>query len=176
MSAKPVIATERLELYKPVFADVEPLFDIVSHPETGRFLGRSSDWVDHYTRFHRNAGGWYLHGYGNFIVRPRGEDTIIGTIGVFHSNRGMGEDFDCMPEAGWIMAHDQVGKGLANEGMQAVLGWFDREIGLPRIVCLLSPDNLPSKRLAEKLGFTPMRMANMPTDGEPVQLYERLSG
>jgi RimJ/RimL family protein N-acetyltransferase len=173
VSDDPVIVTERLELWRPRLADLRPLFAVVSHPQTGAFLGPAVEWVDHYNRFHRNAGGWYLHGYGNFIARLRGEDKIAGTLGVFHSNRGLGEDFDMMPEAGWILAHDQVGKGLASEAMTATFEWFEREHGAQRIVCMISPGNQPSLRMAEKFGFTPMRDAVLP-DGEPIRLFERL--
>ena len=72
MSDAPVIVTERLELWRPRYADLRPVFEVVSHPQTGTFLGPAVEWVDHYNRFHRNAGGWALHGYGNFVVRPRG--------------------------------------------------------------------------------------------------------
>lgn len=169
-----MIVTERLELWRPRFADLEPLHAVVSHPQTGAFLGAAIEPLDHYVRFHRNAGGWYLHGYGNFIVRLRGQEDVVGSMGVFHSNRGLGDDFDMLPEAGWILAHDQVGKGLASEGMAAVFDWFEREHGAQRIVCLIAPENRPSIRMAEKFGFTPMRDASLP-DGEPVRLFERLA-
>lgn len=159
----------------PTYADLRPVHAIISHPETGRHLGPATGWIDHYNRFHRNGGSWFLHGYGNLIVRPRGADHIIGTMGVFHSNRGLGEDFDEMPEAGWIMAHGQSGQGIASEGMSAVLAWFEREHGAQRIVCMVSPDNAPSLRLAEKLGFAALREAELP-DGDAVRLFERLPG
>ena len=78
-----------------------------------------------------------------------------------------------MPEAGWILAHDQVGKGLASEAMTAVFQWFTREHGPQRIVCMISPGNEPSLRMAAKFGFTPMRDAVL-ADGEPIRLFERL--
>ena len=173
MSDAPVIVTERLELWRPCYADLRPVFEVVSHPQTGTFLGPAVEWVDHYNRFHRNAGGWALHGYGNFVVRPRGRAEVIGSLGVFHSNRGLGEDFDMMPEAGWILAHDQVGKGLAGEAMTAVFAWFEREHGPQRIVCMVAPENAPSIRVAEKFGFVPMRDAVL-ADGEPIRLFERV--
>ena len=173
MSEAPVIVTERLALWRPRFADLEPLHAVVSHPQTGTYLGPAIEWLDHYNRFHRNAGGWYLHGYGNFIARLRGRDEVIGSLGVFHSNRGLGEDFDMMPEAGWILAHNQVGKGLASEAMTAVFQWFTREHGPQRIVCMISPGNEPSLRMAAKFGFTPMRDAVL-ADGEAIRLFERL--
>ncbi|WP_305097501.1 GNAT family N-acetyltransferase [Croceibacterium aestuarii] len=174
MSQRPLLTTERLELWKPRFDDMRAVYELVTHPRTATHLGPPLSWTDHYARFHRNAGGWYFHGYGNFLVRERGQSRVIGNIGIFHSNRGLGDDFDLNPEAGWIMAHDHVGKGYASEAMTAILAWFDAEHGPRRIVCIVSPQNAPSLRMAEKFGFVPLRMANMPTDGEPVQIFERL--
>ena len=99
----------------------------------------------------------------------------IGNVGVFHSLRGLGEDFDDMPEAGWVLRADKVGQGLAREAMTAALAWFEREHGRQRIVCMISPGNAPSIGLAERLGFVRMREARLP-DGEAVRLFERLPG
>ena len=111
MPNEPFLTTERLTLHKPEIADVWAMLEIVTHPETGRFLGSANSPAEHFTRFQRNAGSWFLHGYGSFIVRLRGSGEPVGNCGVFHSFRGLGEDFDDQPEAGWILRHDQVGRG-----------------------------------------------------------------
>jgi RimJ/RimL family protein N-acetyltransferase len=169
----PVLLTERLELRLPVAADRDVMAAIVSHRQTGRFLGHGFDPVEHFMRFMRNAGSWQLYGYGAFMIRSRASGELIGNGGVFHTWRGLGEDFDDTPEAGWILRHDQVGQGLGFEAMRAVLDWFDREHGPRRIVCMTDPENEPSIGLAGKLGFTALREAVMPA-GETVRLFERL--
>jgi len=172
MPNEPVLVTERLTLHKPTREDVWALRDIVRHPETARYLGRANSTAEHFTRFQRNAGSWFLHGYGAFILRLRGTDTPIGNCGVFHTFRGLGEDFDDAPEAGWILRHDQVGRGLAAEAMTAAIAWFEREHGWQRMVCMIESGNEPSVRLAGKLGFVPLRKAMLP-DGTTVRLLER---
>ena len=173
LTGTPHLLTERLELRLPVLADVAAMAAIVSNPETGRFLGPRFDRADHFARFGRNAGSWLLYGYGGFMVRPRGSEEAIGNCGVFHSWRGLGEDFDDAPEAGWILRHDQVGRGIGYEAMSAALDWFDRAHGPRRVVCMTAPENAASVRLAEKLGFAPMRETVLP-DGDAVRLFERL--
>ena len=168
----PVYTTERLELWRPRLPDMHAMIEIVSHPETGRYLGAHASRADHFTRFQRNAGSWLLHGYGGFMVRERGQDEVIGNCGIFHSFRGLGEDFDDMPEAGWILAHDKGGMGFAGEAMRAALAWFEREHGAQRIVCMIDPDNAPSIALSAKLGFVEMRRTEL-ADGSPVILFER---
>lgn len=173
LSEVPVLVTERLELRVPVAADVAAMAAIVAHEDTGRFLGRRTDPADHFQRFCRNAGSWLLYGYGGFMVRLRGSDEAVGNVGVFHSWRGIGADFDDVPEAGWILRHDQVGRGVGFEAANAALDWFDKAHGPRRVVCMTAPGNEPSVRLAVRLGFTPMREAELP-DGEAVSLFERL--
>lgn len=173
MNNPPHLQTERLDLRLPVAADLAAMARIVAHPETGRYLGRAFDPADHFMRFTRNAGSWLLYGYGSFIVRPRDSEEVIGNCGVFHSWRGLGEDFDDTPEAGWILRHDQVGRGIGREAMAAALGWFDRVHGPRRVVCMITIGNEPSLRLAERHGFAPLRETVLP-DGDAVRLFERL--
>jgi len=97
VNTTPVIVTERLELWHPSRGDFEALYAIVAHEETGRFLGRQSTIADYYMRFARNAGSWFLYGYGSLIVRLRGRPEVAGNCGVFHTWRGLGADFDDVP-------------------------------------------------------------------------------
>ncbi|KLE34373.1 GNAT family N-acetyltransferase [Aurantiacibacter luteus] len=168
----PQLVTERLELWRPVAGDLTQLAELVSHPEVARWLGGPQPMADHFARLLRNAGSWQLYGYGTFMLRLRGGDgRIVGNCGVFRSWRGLGEDFDDRAEAGWIVAADQAGKGLAEEAMRAALDWFDAEFGLPT-VCMIVHGNTASIRLAGKLGFTRTRDAELPS-GEAVHLFRR---
>ena len=173
MTGEPFLTTERLELWQPRASDLKAMHAVVTHPSTGRFLGPTSAVHEHATRFTRGAGSWFLYGYGPLMLRLRGTDEVIGNCGVFHTFRGLGEDFDDHPEAGWIVAAAHVGQGLGGEAMRAVLEWFDREHGPRRMVCMISRGNEPSLKLAARLRFTSLRMAELP-DGDVVQLLERL--
>jgi len=170
--AAPFLTTERLELWRPTPADEPEMFAIITNPETHRFLGPMSNRADHFMRFQRGGGSWFLHGYGSFMVRLRGEAQVIGNCGIFHSYRGLGEDFDDKPEAGWILAESAVGKGIAREAMEAALAWFDTTHGPRGVVCMIEPGNEPSFALAKKLVFVAARRAILP-DGVAVQLFVR---
>lgn len=170
LAGAPHLLTERLDLRLPVAEDFAAQRAILADAETARFLGPTST-ADRFLRFGRNAGSWLLYGYGGFTLRLRATGEVIGNCGVFHSWRDLGDDFDDVPEAGWILRRDQVGRGIGYEAMRAALEWFDAEHGPRRVVCMIAPDNAPSLRLAEKLGFTPLRDAVLP-GGEAVCLLE----
>ena len=168
----PLLVTDRLELWLPLASDFPQLAAMAAHPETNRFLGGQETMPELFARFCRNAGSWQLYGHGSFILRLRGGGgLIVGNCGVFHSWRGLGDDFDDRAEAGWIVAASHVGQGLAREAMDAALAWFDRRFGGP-VVCMIAPGNTASLRLAGKLGFASMRDAELPS-GDAVRLFRR---
>jgi RimJ/RimL family protein N-acetyltransferase len=172
MSESPQLVTDRLELWRPRAQDIAGVAAIVAPEAVRRHLGnREPSMADEFSRVLRNAGSWALYGYGNFIVRERGRDAIVGICGVFHSWRGFGQGFDDTPEVGWIMAETVWGRGYAGEAAVAALGWFDREHGPRRIACMIEPDNTASLRLAAKLGF--VAYGEQDFDGSTVLLLQR---
>lgn len=167
-----MLVTERLELWQPVASDHADLCAMMESEVTRRFLGTWQPTpADMHARLLRNAGSWALYGYGTFMVRERGQSTIVGNCGVFHSWRGLGTDFDDQPEAGWIIAADKAGQGYAGEVMQAVLAWFDAGHGPRRTVCMIDPANTASIRLADRFGYVPLRDTEF--GGDPIRLFER---
>jgi RimJ/RimL family protein N-acetyltransferase len=151
------------------------LYRLIEDEETRRFLGRAGDPTPQgqWERLMRNAGSWSLYGYGVFYVRPHGSDQIAGSMGVFHSWRGLDPRMDQQPEAGWIVRRDFCGQGLAGEVMEAVLPWFDATHGPQRIVAMIEQGNSASERLAAKLGFLAFAEHTDPDD-KLLNFYERL--
>jgi RimJ/RimL family protein N-acetyltransferase len=171
----PVLVTERLELWRPRVGDLPGLIALMEPEEIRTYLGPMlPDASSLFARLLRGAGSWSLYGYGGFTVRLIGDDAIIGNCGVFHSWRGFGQGLDDVPEAGWIVAFDHWGKGVAGEAMHAALSWFDATHGRRRIACMIEDDNTASHRLAKKLGFDAYGRQTLKDDGAEVVLYERL--
>ena len=176
VTPQPVLVTERVELWQPTKEDRAAIHAIVSDPESGRFLGRGTALHEHFQRYARNAGSWWLYGYGGFILRLRASGAVIGNGGVFHSWRGLGEGFDDRPEAGWTLRHDLVGQGLAHEAVAAAIGWFERERGAQDIFCMISEGNDRSFALAERLGFARVREAQLPGGDAVIVLVRPANG
>ncbi len=55
-------------------------------------------------------------------------------------------------ELPWTIASPHWNRGFATEAAEAALGW-GRERGLPEVVALITADNAPSRRVAEKIGM-----------------------
>jgi RimJ/RimL family protein N-acetyltransferase len=171
----PLLTTPRFGLWPPRGpGDLDGLCALTADEETRRYLStippsRQSQWE----RLMRTAGSWSLYGYGVFYVRPHGSDEIIGSLGIFHSWRGLEPRMDDQPEAGWIVRKDWWGRGVAMEVMRPVLAWFDALHGEQRIVAMIDRDNLASQRVAARLGFAIYTQITDPA-GTLIDIYERL--
>lgn len=167
-----MIDTPRLYLRPPVLGDFSAIHGLTAGEEMRRFLSGQSTIEDDYRRLLAILGGWAVCGFGTlaFIERETGE--LVGTGGLFHMLRGLGDGFDGHPEAGWIVAGSRWGRGYATEAMIAAHAWFNSTHGSRRTVCMIVPGNSASERIAAKLGYQPFRDATH--RGDPVRLYERL--
>ncbi len=147
------------------FAEIWATPEVVSHI-TGKPRSKPQSW----DAFLRNAGHWQISGFGQWAVQPRGCSQMAGQVGFFFGSRGLGEDFDPYPEAGWVMAPEAQGQGLGLDAVQAAHDWFDRVIA-GRTVCMVAPHNTASLRIAKILGYTLLRQTEL--EGDIVRLMVR---
>lgn len=151
-----MIETPRLRLRPHRLEDFEAWYAMFSDRELFRFitvaqLSREDGW----NRLLRYAGHWSLAGYGMFAVFDKASDQLVGDVGLADFHRGLGERFDDIPEASWIMARSTHGRGLAAEAVAASHDWMAREHAPARTVCIINPENAASLRLAEKFDYRP---------------------
>ncbi len=170
-----VLTVGDFELRVPVVADLDDQFAMMEPEAVRRYLGTVlPSKPDLYARILRTAGSWELYGYGTFIIRHRDTGELAGTGGIFPTHRGLGEDFDLMPEAGWIIAEPYWGRGLATLWMTAVHDWFDATHGRQRTVAMIEDGHGASVRVAQKLGYAEYRTAQLPDSDTLLRLYERV--
>jgi len=83
-----------------------------------------------------------------FAVIPRGENAIVGYCGFYHHAEVPGEI-----EIGYRLHPDYWNRGLITEAARAVRdhGFGNRK--LSRVISLIHPENIPSRRVAEKNGM-----------------------
>lgn len=152
-AAFPVLHTARLTMTPVGLGDFDDLKQVWADPDfvaaiTGRPLSEEEVWF----RLLRDIGHWNALGRGNWSMRMTDTGAYVGSVGVLDYRRELTPRFDA-PELGWGVATPFQGQGLAAEGLRAALGWVDTTLEAPRTVCMISPDNQPSIRLAEKVGY-----------------------
>lgn len=167
----PTINTSRLTLRAMRGEDFDRFAQIWATPDVVTHIsGTPRSKPDSWDAFLRNAGHWQIVGFGQWAIQLHGGKELAGQAGFFYGSRGLGEDFDRFPEAGWVMAPEHQGQGLGLEAVQAAHDWFDRVIA-GRTVCIITPQNVPSRRIAEAVGYAVMREAEL--KGEHVLLLGR---
>ncbi|WP_299307644.1 GNAT family N-acetyltransferase [uncultured Croceicoccus sp.] len=143
------IVTERLLLRPARMEDYPAHRAMELAPDFG--LGPTTEH-ESWHRFQRMAGNWALQGYGMFMAFDRQTQEFLGNVGLSDFRRGI-ECIDGYPEAAWVFTAAAHGHGFATEGAIAAHGWLDAHVSPRRTVCIISPDNARSLRVADKLGY-----------------------
>jgi len=93
--------------------------------------------------------GWDRAGIpSQFAVIPRGENAIVGYCGFYH-HAEVPEEI----EIGYRLHPDYWNRGLITEAARAVRDHGFRDRKLSRVISLIHPENIPSRRVAEKNGM-----------------------
>lgn len=148
-----VLTTDRLTLTPVAVGDMDELIGLWADADfTRHIMGRGLSEEEVWFRLLRDLGHWQAKGYGNWTIRESDTGAYVGSVGVLDYRREMTLAFDA-PELGWGVAPAFQGQGLAYQALQAALAWTDAYRLEPRTVCMISPDNTPSIKLAERVGY-----------------------
>lgn len=150
----PVLETDRLILRAHRADDYADCLAICTDPVVVRHLGgRPFSGEEVWRRLLSYVGMWQLLGYGYWAVEEKESGSYIGHIGYTDFKRDIQPSLQGMLEFGWILASHAHGKGYASEAVAAMTAWSQTHFPDRRVVCIISPENLPSIRVAEKAGF-----------------------
>ncbi len=105
------------------------------------------------------------YGYGPFKMVRKDDGVAIGICGLF--KRDNLND----PDIGFAVLPDYCGNGFAGEAARAVVVHARDDLGLQRLTAIVSPGNVASIGLIQKLGLTFSGMITMPGDDEAICLY-----
>ena len=92
------------------------------------------------------AGAWSLTGVAMFSVIERETGLWLGRIGPWQPLGWPGT------EVGWSLHPDAHGKGYAMEAAVASIDYAFDVLGWTEVIHCIDPDNVPSQKLAERLG------------------------
>jgi len=145
----PVIETERLVLREMGPGDLDFLAGLLGDPEVMRFYPRPLDregargWIE------RNMIRYVRDGHAFWLAIDKATGRPVGQAGVVERDLD-GERFS---EIGYMFARSAWGKGLATEAARACVRWGFEKLGRTCMHALIRPENLPSRRVAERLGM-----------------------
>lgn len=145
----PVLDTARLRLRGWQHDDFDAYAAFRGDAELLRYtMGGVRDRAASWASMCEAIGQWTLRGYGVFAFEERASGRVAGYSGLWHP-------FDLPePELTWSLFSGFHGKGYATEAARRVQIWAHEEVGLPPLMSFVHPDNVPSVRVAERLGAT----------------------
>jgi RimJ/RimL family protein N-acetyltransferase len=161
------IETERLILRPTSPEDVEPWIAFMADAEAARFLGGaqapSAAWRGCMTM----AGAWAMGEAAMFSVVEKATGAWIGRLGPWRPRDWPGT------EVGWGIARSHWGKGYAFEGSIAAMDFAFDVLGWEDVIHSIDPDNVPSQRLAQRLGSTNRGPGKLPAPFEamPIEIW-----
>lgn len=170
----PTLTTARLTLAPHRPSDLDEMAEMITDPAFAAQVGvpvatREEVWH----RLLRYIAHWQVMGFGHWVVRETASGVYLGEIGLMESRRATTPSFEGTPEAAWGFRPSTHGRGYAREACAAMLGWADGQ-GIARTVCIISPGNAPSIRLAGRLGYTPA--GEVEYRDAPIPFFERPRG
>ncbi|MGH7682691.1 MAG: GNAT family N-acetyltransferase [Candidatus Eiseniibacteriota bacterium] len=163
-----ILETERLALRRFTLDDAEFAYRLVNDPAWIQNIG------DRNVRSLGDARGYLAkgplamyetYGFGMWVATLKATGEPIGTCGLIKR-----ESLDHV-DIGFAFLPEFRGQGYALESAIATLDYGRREVGLTRIVAIVSPANQPSIRILEKLGLRFEREITMPGETEAISLY-----
>jgi ribosomal-protein-alanine N-acetyltransferase len=145
-----VLETERMVLRQMEMADVDDLMDIFSDPVAMRYYPgtkirqEAEEWV------RRMQDSYRDHGFGLCVAVLKDSGEFAGQCGLtVQEVEGKDE-----VEIGYLFLRKFWGRGLATEATRAAKDHGFNTTGYERLVSLIDPGNLASRRVAEKVGLT----------------------
>ncbi|HET9950826.1 MAG TPA: GNAT family N-acetyltransferase, partial [Candidatus Eisenbacteria bacterium] len=147
-----ILETERLTLRHLEPADLEPLFALYRDPEIRRYFPDGTLTLDET----RQEIEWFRNGHpshpvlGLWATIERRTGAFVGRCGLLPwSIDGRDE-----VELAFLIDKTRWGHGLATEAARAIVGYAREQLGLTRLICLITPGNDGSVRVASKVGMT----------------------
>ncbi len=146
------LESKRLLLREMTFDDLDFVAEMLAHPEVMRFYPKrfnrseARDWLQGQLWRYEN------HGYGLWLTLEKASSVTVGQVGLLRK-KVLGQDED---EIGYLLHRPYWGRGYATEAAAAVRDYAFGRLERERVVSLIRPENLPSRRVAERLGMKPL--------------------
>ncbi len=146
-----MIETDRLVLRAWREDDLAPFAAICADPLVMRYFPRPATPDEVAASIARWQVALAAEGPALLATELKATGELIGFIGLIRQT--FEASFTPCVEVGWRLAAHVWGQGLAPEGARACLAWGFDDLDQTEIVSLTAVQNLPSRRVMEKIGM-----------------------
>jgi len=144
-----ILQTARLLLRELTPQDADALSSVLSDPETMRYYPAPYDRAGVEQWIERNRQRYRDDGVGLWAMELTKTKELIGDCGIILQQ----VDGERLYEIGYHLRRDFWGQGLATEAAVACREWAFAHLKTESLISLIRPENLPSRRVAERVGM-----------------------
>jgi RimJ/RimL family protein N-acetyltransferase len=161
-----ILETERLKLREFAQDDLDELAAMVGDEEQMTFYPRPKTRSEASAWINRNRALYKEYGFGFWCLELRATSGFVGYCGI----RPLALEGASEIEIGWHVRKTAWKQGIATEAATAARDLAFGRFGLSRLVAVIHPDHIASRRVAEKIGMQPERTAVV-EDDYPAVIY-----
>ena len=144
-----ILETERLVLREFRAEDVDPMLAVLGDPEAMRFYPAPFDRAGVQAWINRNRERYRHDGFGLWAMLLKSTGEVIGDCGCVSQYVEDRKEV----EIGYHVQRDLWGNGYATEAARACMEHAFSRLSQARVVSMIRPQNLNSRRVAEKNGL-----------------------
>lgn len=144
-----ILETKRLRLREYTHGDLDDLAGMFADEELMRFYIRPKSRAESLAWIDWNLGMYKEHGFGLRVMESLDTSEFVGDCGLTPQTVDGVTDI----EVGWHTKREYWNQGLATEAASACGDRAFNDLGLKRLISIIHPDNIVSRRVAEKLGI-----------------------
>jgi [ribosomal protein S5]-alanine N-acetyltransferase len=163
--AAAILNTRRLRVREFAAEDLDVLAAMVADEEQMRFYPRRRTRDEAWAWISRNLRLYEEHGFGFWLIESRSTSMFLGYCGI----RPLVIEGVWEMEIGWHTTKMAWNQGIATEVALAVRDLAFTRFSQPRLMALIHPDNLASRRVADKIGMC--EQGTIVVEGDPYVTY-----
>lgn len=146
---KVMLETERLWLRELTPEDFDAMFAIFGDAETMLYYPQAYSREMLAAALQRQFASYAENGYGLWALILKSENQFIGDCGLLQQEVDGVQEL----EVGYHVNRKYWGQGFAPEAAKACFNYAFDVLGRKRMISMIRPENLPSRRVAEKNGL-----------------------
>jgi RimJ/RimL family protein N-acetyltransferase len=158
--------TQRLTFRQMTADDIDDMAALLGDPEVMLHYPHPKDRDEALAWINWNQRLYQQEGFGLWLITLRATGEFVGDCGLTPQEIEGTTDI----EVGYHVRADLQGHGYATEAAAACRDYACDVLGVKRLIAIIVPDNVPSQRVAQKIGLSYERDATS-RSGAPVRIY-----